>query len=195
MTPELKKYEAVIRPLMSKKRFLHSVNVAKAAVELAAKFGCDEDRTYTAAILHDCMKETEREELYKMFCSCPFPTDPVEAETYKLWHAPAGAYYVKETLKIEDTEIQSAIRFHTVGKAKMTMLEQIIYLADMISEERDYPGIEKYRKIVFDDLDNAMYVMMRWSMMKTLDPEGKTIPISTLEGYNYYSKFKKESFL
>lgn len=60
MNPELKKYEQIIKPLMKSKRFNHSRNVAEMCLILAEKFGADEDKVYTAGILHDCRKETEK---------------------------------------------------------------------------------------------------------------------------------------
>ena len=184
----------VIKPLMGAKRYKHSVNVAEMAVRLAKKFGCDEDKAYTAAILHDCQKEVDPELMLKEAKESGFYVDPVELDCPKLWHAIAGAYYVKNVLKIEDEEILSAIRFHTVGKANMSDIEKIVFLADTVSAERDYEDVEKYRKIVLDDLDNGMFMILRWSITKTVGKKAM-IPLCTLEGYNFYAKYKKEYIL
>ena len=192
MNQELKKYEQIIKPLMGAKRYKHSVNVAEMAVTLAKKFGCDVDKAYTAAILHDCRKEIAPDLMLKEAKESGFYVDPEELDCPKLWHAVAGAYYVKNTLKITDEEILSAIRFHTVGKADMTDIEKIVFLADTVSMERDYEDVEKYRKIVLDDLNNGMFMILRWSIIKNVGKMGK-IPLCTLEAYNFYEKYKKES--
>ena len=184
----------VIKPLMGAKRYKHSVNVAEMAVKLAKKFGCDEDKTYTAAILHDCQKEADPTLMLKEVRESGFYVDPVEIDCPKLWHAVAGAYYVKNVLKITDEDILNAIRFHTVGRADMSDIEKIVFLADTVSAERDYEDVEKYRKIVLDDLDNGMFMVLRWSITKTLEKKG-CVPLCTLEGYNFYSKYKKEYIL
>ncbi|MCM1297935.1 MAG: bis(5'-nucleosyl)-tetraphosphatase (symmetrical) YqeK [Firmicutes bacterium] len=192
MNKDLKKYEDTIKPLMGSKRFKHSVNVADMCVKLAKKFGEDEDKAYTAGILHDCRKEIDKDLMLKEAKDSGFYIDPVELNTAKLWHGIAAAYYVKNVLKIEDTDILNAIRFHTVGRADMSKLEKIVYLADMVSEERDYTDAEKYRAAVMKSLDNGMFLTMRWSIMKTVGL-GNTVPVCTLEGYNFYSRYKNDN--
>ena len=194
MNQELKKYEQLIKPLMGAKRYKHSVNVAEMAVTLAKRFGCDEDKAYTAAILHDCRKEIPPDLMLKEAKESGFYVDPVELDCPKLWHAVAGAYYVKNELKITDEDILNAIRYHTVGRADMSKLEKIVFLADTVSAERDYEDVEKYRKIVLDDLDNGMFMILRWSIIKNVGKMG-SIPMCTLEAYNFYAKYKKESVL
>ena len=184
----------IIKPLMGAKRYKHSVNVADMAVKLAKKFGCDEDKAYTAAILHDCQKETAPDLMLKEVKESGFYVDPVEIDCPKLWHAIAGAYYVKNKLKITDEEILNAIRFHTVGRADMSDVEKIVFLADTVSAERDFEDVEKYRKIVLDDLDNGMFMVLRWSITKTVGKKDR-IPVCTLEAYNFYAKYKKEYIL
>lgn len=191
MNKELKKYEDIIKPLMGSKRFKHSVNVADMAVRLAKKFGVDEDRAYTAGILHDCQKEVDKETMLKEAKESGYYIDPVELDCFKLWHGIAAAYYIREKLKIEDKDILNAVRFHTVGRADMSALEKIVFLADMVSEERDYPDVEKFRDAVLKDLNNGMFLTLRWSILKTVGL-GNTVPICTLEAYNFYSAYKKE---
>ena len=194
MNPDLRKYEYVIKPLMKSKRFKHSVNVAEMCLILAKKFGGDEDKAYIAGILHDCQKEAEKTVMLEEAEKSGYFIDPVERECVKLWHGIAGAYYVKNTLKINDGDILSAIRFHTVGRADMSLTEKIVFLSDMVSEERDYPNVEKYRAAVLEDLDNGMFQTLRWSILKTIG-DGNNIPITTLEAYNFYSKYKKGELL
>lgn len=190
MNQELKKYEKVIRPLMKDKRYTHSVNVAETALALAKKFGCDEDKAYTAAILHDCQKEVPKDVMKREMLESGYFVDKVEIDTPKLWHGIAGAYYVKNVLKIEDSDILNAIRFHTVGRAYMSTLEKIVFLADMVSAERDYEDVEKYRAFVFADLDNGMYETLRWSV-SSLAQSGSSIPLTTIEAFNFYNNIRK----
>lgn len=194
MNQDLKEYEQIIKPLMGNKRFKHSVNVADMCVTLAKKFGEDEDKAYTAGILHDCRKEIDKNAMLAEAEKSEYYIDPAERDCFKLWHGIAGAYYVKNVLKIEDRDILNAIRFHTVGRAYMSRLEKIVFLADMVSKDRDYPHVEKYREAVLKSLDNGMFQTLRWSIMKTAE-DGNKIPICTIEAYNFYSKFQKGALL
>ena len=194
MNKELRRYEQTIKPLMGNKRFKHSVNVAEMCLTLAKKFGADEDKAYTAGILHDCQKEADKALMLSEAEKSGYYIDPVEKDCFKLWHGIAGAYYVKNTLKITDEDILNAIRFHTVGRANMTVVEKIVFLADMVSAERDYPHVEKYRAAVLEDLDNGMFQTLRWSILKTAGL-GNGVPVTTLDAYNFYSAFKKGQLL
>lgn len=194
MNEELRKYEKVIKPLMGGKRFKHSVNVAEMCLALAKKFGADQDKAYTAGILHDCRKEADKEVMLAEAEKSGYYIDPAEHESCKLWHGIAGAYYVKNELKIDDADILNAIRFHTVGRADMSTIEKIVFLADMVSKERDYPHVEDYRRAVLEDLDNGMFQTLRWAIRK-IAGYGNTIPICTLEAYNFYSKYKDGKLL
>ena len=81
-----------------------------------------------------------------------FAPDLAELHSRKLWHGIAGAYFIETEFGVEDRDVLNAVRFHTVGRSGMSMLEEIIYIADMISEERDYKGVGKMRKLAFDNL-------------------------------------------
>jgi predicted HD superfamily hydrolase involved in NAD metabolism len=153
--------------------------------ELAEKHGCDCEKAYLAGILHDICKEEGGQELKRLAFSEAL--DPLEKQVPKLWHAPAGAVYVREVLGIGDAELLSAIRYHTVGRAGMSALEKIVYLGDLVEYGRDYPDIEKYREYTLRDLDFGMYEALKWSVNDCL-VRGKYISQNTLEAYNYYLK-------
>ncbi|MCL2637074.1 MAG: bis(5'-nucleosyl)-tetraphosphatase (symmetrical) YqeK [Oscillospiraceae bacterium] len=185
MTDIIEKYVELIRERLSEKRFAHSVKTAEMSRELAQKHGFDPEKAYLAGILHDICKEADEAELRRL--ANKEELDPLEQEVIKLWHAPAGAVYVRETLGIDDVELTSAIRFHTVGRANMTTLEKIIYLGDLVERSRSYPEVEKYREYGLRDLDNGMYEALKWSINDCLERK-KQISFNTYEAYNYYLK-------
>ena len=86
----------------------------------------------------------------------------------KLWHAPAGAAYVRDELGIVDEEMIHAIKYHTTGRPGMTVLERIIYVADFISDERDYPGVEKVRETAYRNLDEAILIGSQFTLVSLL---------------------------
>lgn len=188
---EFDSYEKLIKDKLSKKRFTHSVNVAEACYQLARRYGADEKRCYLAGLLHDIMKEETPEKQKQYAADSSLSPDPAEISAKQLWHGIAGAHYVREKLDITDEEIINAIRYHTVGCARMTLLEKIVYLGDMISADRDYKGIEKMREYCFKNIDLAMSVALIYQI-QSVSGKCSLIPVSTFEAYNYYLKYNKE---
>ena len=178
---------------LSKERYQHTLGVAYTACCLAMRYGEDMERAYLAGILHDCRKEADPEIQRKEMLASGYHIDPAELDSKKTWHGIAAAYYVKNELGIDDTDILNAIRYHTVGHPAMTKLEKIVYLGDLVSAERDFPDVEKYRAYAVRNLDDAMYRALKWSV-GYLSDNGKKIPVCTIEAYNYYidRKLKKD---
>ena len=184
------KYEELLKKRLSKKRFQHSMNVAEESFRLAEKYGADKQRCYLAGMLHDIMKEELPEKLKQYVMDSGLSPDPAEIAAKSLWHGIAGGYYIREELGIEDEEIISAVRYHTVGCARMSVMEKIVFLADMISEDRHYKDIDKMRKYCYEDLDVAMSVALIY-LIESVCGRCSAFPLSTFEAYNYYLKFNK----
>ena len=176
---------AFLEKRLSKKRFQHSVNVARAAKLLAANYGEDIDKAYFAGLLHDICKEDPWEEQRRLMLAGDFAPDLAELHSRKLWHGIAGAYFIQTEFGVEDRDILNAVRFHTVGRAGMSRLEEIIYIADMISEERDYKGVGKMRKLAYENLQLAMLEALRDAASSVLK-KGGMLPVYTIEAYNSY---------
>lgn len=183
-------YEDLLRERLSKKRFQHSMNVAEECFRLAERFGADKRRCYLAGLLHDIMKEDLPDRQKQYTVDSGLSPDPAELAAKALWHGVAGGYYVREILKIDDKEIIRAVRYHTVGCARMSVLEKIVYLGDMISEDRNYKGVEKMREYCYKDLDLAMSVALIYQISSVCAKCG-ALPLSTFEAYNYYLQFNK----
>ncbi|MCL2077419.1 MAG: bis(5'-nucleosyl)-tetraphosphatase (symmetrical) YqeK [Oscillospiraceae bacterium] len=186
----IKFYTDFIKEKLSEARFTHSVQTAEMSRELAYAHGFDPDKAYLAGILHDVYKEECEKEMKKLAFSktlekSDMGLDPLEKKEYKLWHAPAGAVYIKESFGIQDPEIIAAVRFHTVGRSGMTDLEKIIYLGDLVEHGRDYPEVEKYRRFALWDLDEGMYEALKWAIDDNMQRD-KRISRYTYEAYNYY---------
>lgn len=188
---EFDEYEELLRKRLSKKRFTHSVNVAEACFNLAERYGADKKRCYLAGLIHDIMKEADPEEQRQYTVDSGLSPDPAEIDTPALRHAVAGARYIRDKLGIDDAEIIRAVRFHTVGAAELSLLEKIVYLGDMISAERKYKDVDKFRKICYDDIDRAMSVALIYQIESVCEKCGQ-LPKYTFEAYNYYLRFNKD---
>ncbi len=142
---------------LKKSRFAHSIGVANTAKELAKKFAADEGKAYIAGLLHDCAREFEAGEYIKLAEKYCIHVGEVERAMPILLHAYIGAEMAAKVYGVEDSEIYHAIWKHTVGGYGMTKLDKIIYFADMIEPNRDYPGVEKLRSLVeTETLDEIM---------------------------------------
>ena len=157
-------YLSLIKERMGQRRYIHSVNVAKAAVELAKRYKADAEKAEIAGILHDCCKEIPKDEMLQIMTDGGIILDAVEKRTSKLWHAIAGSVYARDSLGIKDEDIINAIRYHTTGRAGMSLLEKVIFIADFISAERDYDGIEIMRKKAFNSLEDAMLYGLQFTI-------------------------------
>ena len=143
---EKQQYIDIIKPMLTQKRFEHSLNVSEEAVKLAKKYGADTEKAELAGLLHDILKDTPPEKQLKILADFGIIMRDVELSAKKFWHAISGAVYIKHVLHIEDEDVYNAVRYHTTGRKNMTLLEKVIFIADFISKDRNYPGVEDMRK-------------------------------------------------
>lgn len=150
------RFDKVIKSRMGEKRYIHSVNVSVEAQRLAEKYGADVQKAKLAGLLHDITKETNAQEQLKIITDSNIILNEVEKSSHKLWHAIAGAAFVRDVMGIDDEDIFNAIRYHTSGRAGMSLLEKVIFIADFTGAERDYDGVEKMRSLAEESLEDAM---------------------------------------
>lgn len=173
----------LIRSKLNADRFNHSLNVADSAKELALRYGADADKAYTAGLLHDVMKNASPEEQLGVLSEAGIELMPVERENKKLWHAMAGAAYVKFVMGIDDRDIIRAVRYHTTGRAGMSLLERVVYLADYISADRNYNGVEDMRRLCKSDSDEAILYALTFGI-PDLVSKGRVIHPDSIDLYN-----------
>lgn len=176
-------YEDIIKPFLSEKRFKHCLNVAKAAEKLAKKYGCDTEKAKIAGVLHDITKERNVEEQLKFVYDFGIEVSEFELNSKKLFHAITGSAYAKNVLQIKDPDIINAIRYHTTARKGMSLLEKIIFIADFISEDRDFKGVDELRKLAYKSLDGTMMEGLAY-VIKDLIEDNKPIHPDTFEAYN-----------
>lgn len=183
----LEEYKALIHAQMGEKRYHHSVAVAKRAVELARRWGADVHQAETAGILHDICKEMPRDVQLQWIKKSGIILDELTKSQPKLWHALAGAGYIQCELLPDEPDIINAVRHHTCGCAQMSVLEKVIYLADLTSEEREYPGIEEMRALADQDMDEAMKQSLQF-IVAELAGKGAVISYDTYCAYNWFCR-------
>lgn len=174
---------ALLKGKLNEDRFIHSMGVADTAVKLAEKFGADRDKAYIAGLLHDVMKNESREEQLKIMKKDGIILSRAEKNNPKLWHAMSGAAFLKHELGVTDPDIVNAVRYHTTGRAGMSLLEKIIYTADFISPERNYPDVDVMRSLSFASLDKGDLYSLQFSLKK-LSENQLVIHTDSVDFYN-----------
>ncbi len=183
-----------LKKRLSPERYRHTMNVAKECRRLAKIYGENQEKAYFAGMVHDICKEDPREQQYEWAALSGMDFCEEEAAAWKVWHGIAGAYFLKTRFCISDMDILNAVRYHTVGRKGMSLLEKIVYLGDMTSDERDYNGVDIMRKTCNECLDKGMLYALRYSMKKQLK-RSAVIPYCTLEAYNEYTRmFPEDTF-
>ena len=133
-----------IKKSLPPKRYQHTLGVIEVAVSLAKQYHINEHSAEIAALLHDVSKCMNLEELH-FYVECD-ETLKYYGDMGELLHGFAGSIYAKKELGIHDEDILSAIKYHTIGRRGMTTLEKIIYIADAVEPNRNYPNVDLIRK-------------------------------------------------
>ena len=101
---------------------------------------------------------------YEIIKKCGIELDYVESSTPKLWHAIAGAGFARDIVGIDDEDVYNAIRYHTSGRANMSVLEKCVFIADFTGAERDYDGVNEMRALAEKSLEDAMAFGLSFSI-------------------------------
>ncbi len=185
---------------LNKERYQHTLGVKDACIFLAERYGLDSKKAALAGLLHDCAKCISNEKLVDIINEKVKNIDESELLNYKTYHAPAGEVFACEIFKINDAEILSAIRFHTLGRVNMTTFEKIVFLADKIeANTRDKEYREKMLGILdkFDNvkkglgLDMALFECFCLTIKSLVDRRLAICPI-TINVYNWLLKTLKD---
>lgn len=181
-------YKNLLQTMINPARYSHSLNVAEQAVNLAKHYGENEEKAYIAGLLHDVCKNMPAKQQLQWIKKSDIILDNSLQMQPLVWHGFAGAAYLQIAIGISDKNILNAVCFHTVARGGMSKLEQILYLADLTSKERDYPDVENMRAAAFDSLEIGMQEALVYSV-KTLSEKRKPICQYTYQAYNQYIRF------
>lgn len=184
MTAEQRQnYTELLRSRLSAHRFRHSLCVAEEAARLAKMYGADEQKAELAGLLHDIMKEADAQEQERYIRMDVRRYPPCYELSPKLMHAPAAASYVRRELGIKNREVLAAIRYHTTGRANMSLLEKVVFLADFTSADRDYHDIDTMRSLANKSMDEAMLYALS-STITHLVSKGRLVHPDAIDAYN-----------
>ena len=147
--------EQVVISLLNPNRVAHVLGCRDTAVELARRWGADETDAARAGILHDITKAIDGPLQLTLCAAYGKILSDFSRKYPKTLHALTGSL-VAQRIFGENENVVSSICHHTTGRADMTLLEKIIYVADYMEPCRKFPGVEKLRKLAFEDIDAAL---------------------------------------
>ena len=146
---------AVVCSMMQAKRIPHVLGTEETAAALAEHWGVNVALARRAAILHDCTKYWSLSKHLALCEDYHIPLTALERGSEKLLHAKTAAILAEHRFG-EGPEVCAAIDCHTTGKPDMTTLDKVLYLADYIEPNRNFPGVEELRRLSWENLDQAM---------------------------------------
>lgn len=176
------RYQRYILKKLPEKRIVHTANVVITALKKAKELNLDYEKVRIAATLHDCAKYDD----YKNYKDFALPKDVPPPVV----HAFLGAYVAETVLGITDAEILDAIRYHTSGKAGMSTLAKLIFVADMVEKGREYEGVDILRSAYEKDFESCFRLCLKEEVLHLLNKK-QYIYSETLNAYDYYVKEKR----
>jgi len=175
-TPQLR---AVALSYLKHKRIPHVLGTEQEAVRLAERYGADVEKARIAALLHDCTKKLDMPSQLALCEQYGIELDELERQALKLLHSKTGAAVARDWFGVDD-EIYSAIWYHTTGRAHMTLLEKVIYLADYIEPTRDFPGVDHLRNVCYQNLDEGLLLGLEMTIQE-MTAMGNPVHHATVE--------------
>lgn len=172
---DLNQLRACSYSMMRAKRIPHVMGVEEEAVKLAQRWGADPELARRAGILHDCTKYYELPEQLEICAKYGVRLDALEQKAVKLLHSKTGACIARGVFGQPDA-VYDAIFWHTTGKADMTTLEKVLYIADYMEPNRDFDGVERLRHLAYTDLDKAMLLGVEMTIQEM---QQRQVPIHT----------------
>ena len=164
-------------------RAMHSVRVARLTLERAKDLHLSEKEVLTAALMHDCGKNLPDDSPYLAGFVPPteWSIPPQVLHQYK------GAYLLEKCFEIENEDVINAVRYHTSGRPNMSALEKLIFLADMLEEERSYKGVDELRALFWDEngLDKCLAESLYQTLLFLESKGGEIYPL-TRSAYEFY---------
>lgn len=188
------KYTNILKEMLDKKRFNHSIRTKEKAIELAKIHNAPIQEVLIGAYLHDIGSFFTIEEALSYIDDKYLDILTEDFRTVNFLHGFAGAGYIEknyEIFGIDNKDILNGIRYHTIGKKNMNIIEKIIYISDAIEDGRDYEGVNKIRELANTDIDDAIILEIKYKMHNLIDRD-VFIHKNNIELYNQLLKEKNK---
>ena len=184
----MEELEAEVVALLNPNRVAHVLGCRDCAIELAWLYGENETDAARAGLLHDITKAIDGPLQLTLCAEYGMILDTFSRKYPKTLHALTGSLVARRIFG-ENENVVSAICHHTTGRANMTKLEKIIYIADYVERNRDFPGVEEMRKLAYTDLDAAVLMGLQ-SAVAHVRRQGQGLAPATVEALEYLQNQK-----
>ncbi len=164
-------------------RVVHCINTANMAVRLAKIHGADANKAYIAGLLHDIAKGMCAQGLLKIAPEYGIEPDEYEKNNNELLHGRLGAAIINRLFNITDSDILNAVRWHTTGRAGMSLIEKIVYIADLTEPSRKFEDLDSIRELAKKDIDAAMRLALQ-KVMQFVKRKGFALHPNSIMAYN-----------
>lgn len=182
----LEEYAQQLRGILSPERYQHSVAVMEQSIYLAEQWGADVEKAAYIGLLHDVCKEKPNEWQLQYLLAHGILLDNYERKNPGIWHGPVGALFLEHEWRIIDREILDAVYYHVLGRANMTLLEQVILVADYTSADRDFHNARAVRALLPAQRLEAIFQILKRVTECNLN-RGKFLLPQAVESYNFYA--------
>ncbi len=162
--------------VLSEKRLHHSIAVMEEMERLSLRYGLEPERGRLAGLLHDCTKDETFENQLRLCREFDIIISNLEERSPKLLHAITGAPVAQRCYGLADRQAIEAIRYHTTGRAGMTLFDKLLYLADYVEPLRAFPGVEEVRAVVDADLNRALAIALDGTIAELLEKKSLIHP-------------------
>lgn len=174
-----------VAAVMSEARFEHVLRVEATALKLAKKYQADLEKVSIAALLHDYAKEAPDRSMRDVIISENLDLDLLSYGN-PIWHGPAGAVLATKHFDVTNPEILEAIACHTYGSGPdASRIQKIIFVADYIEPQRNFPVVDQARAIAEHSLDEAVFFELVHTLKYLIEQEVLVYP-ATLKNYNVW---------
>ena len=174
----MEELEQVVINLLNPNRVKHVLGCRDTAAELAKVWGADGTDAARAGLLHDITKALDGPLQLTLCAEYGKVLDEFSENNPKTLHALTGSL-VAERIFGENEAVVKAIESHTTGKAAMNTLEKIIYVADYMEPNRDFPGVETLRQLAYTDLDGALKLGLEMTLAMLREQKRQISPASS----------------
>ena len=175
---------------LKESRYRHSLGVEEMAVRLANLHGADEEKAAFAGRYHDIAKNFDTETMDSYVRKYGLSEKLIGNNA--LAHSKVGAAILEHEFGVTDREILDAVRYHTTARKDMTLLEELIFVADVVEDNRTYSDLDYYQDLAYRDLDRACLEILEYTI-GSLASKGKVIDKDTLEARDWVLHKIKET--
>ena len=182
--------EEFIKTNLKESRYRHSMGVEEMAVRLARLHGADSEKAAFAGRYHDLAKNFDEETMDAYIRKYGLPEYLIGNNA--LAHSKVGAAILENEFGVTDKEILDSVRYHTTARKDMTLLDEVIFVADVVEDNRTYSDLEYYQDLAYRDLDRACLEILEYTI-GSLTAKGRVIDKDTIEARDWVLQKIKET--